>query len=209
MNKIKVVLADDHELLMDGIASLLQDAPGIQVVGKAPGAKQAELLVALHKPGVLITDISMGEPNGLELTRTVTHKYPLVKIMVLSMHDDVQHIGAMMDAGASGYLLKNVKQQELIFAIRELVEGRQYIQQSLAGKYARAIQQGGQQKPLLSAREVEIIRLIAAEFTTAEISEKLFISTHTVETHRKNIIRKTKVKSVVGLLNYARQQGIL
>lgn len=208
MEKIRVILADDHDILMDGIEALLQEGSHIKVVGKATDTTAAEALIRQHQPDLLLTDISMGASSGLDLTRTITREFPLVKVIVLSMHDHVEHIRSMMEVGALGYLLKNVKQDELFLAIAQVMTGQQYIQQSLAGKYVRE-QAGGQRQDILSQREKEIIRLIARELTTTEISQQLFLSTHTVETHRKNIARKTGVKSVVGLLNYAREHGIL
>ena len=191
--------------------SILNEAPHIQVVGKASSAAAAEALVENLGPDLVLTDISMGEVSGLDLTRRLAQAHPLVKVLVLSMHDEVQHIASLLDAGAMGYLLKNVKQEELFAAIEHVMAGRQYIQRSIAGHYARARQrqEDAQKQSLLSPREIEIIRLIARELTTAEISRQLFLSEHTVETHRKNIARKTGVKTVVGLLNYARERGLL
>ncbi len=209
MKYIKIILADDHDLLMDGIASLLHDVPQFKVLAKASDVLQAMDDIKALQPDLVITDISMGEKGGLELTRFIASEYPLIKVIVLSMHDDVSHIGTMIDAGANGYLLKNVRQQELQQAIITVMEGGQYVQQSLSTKFAKAMQQDKQEKPLLSPREIEILRLIALEYSTLEISERLFLSPHTVETHRKNIIRKTKVKSVVGLINFGRSNGIL
>ena len=209
--KIKIILVDDHDILMDGIESILNEAPHIQVAGKASSASIAEDLIQLHQPKLVITDISMGEVSGLELTKSILEKFPLTKVMVLSMHDSVQHISSLLDAGAMGYLLKNVKQDELLLAIDNVMAGKQYIQQSIATLFARARQQQhiAEKQSTLSPREIEIIKLITQALTTAEISKKLFLSEHTVDTHRKNIGRKTGAKTAVALLNYAREQGIL
>ncbi len=211
MEKVKIILVDDHDILMDGIESILNECPQIQVVGKASSATIAEELIRQHKPELVITDISMGEISGLELTKRITNQFPLTRVIVLSMHDSMQHITFMLDAGAMGYLLKNVKQDELFLAIEHVMAGNQYIQQSIKANYARASQrrQAAEKNSPLSPREIEIIRLIAQELSTAEISKQLFLSEHTVETHRKNIGRKTGVKTVVGLLNYAREHDLL
>lgn len=208
---IRILLVDDHDIVMDGIASIISEAPHLQVVGKASSAPVAEQLVAQLQPDLVLTDISLGEVSGLQLTRNIVQAFPAVKIIVLTMHDGVQYISSLLDAGALGYLLKNVRQEELFTAIEQVMAGRQYLQQSIAGVYARNIraQQQAEKHSSLSPREIEIIRLIALEFTTAEISRQLFLSEHTIETHRKNIIRKTGVKSVIGLMNYAREQGLL
>lgn len=203
-----MILVDDHDILMDGIESLLAESAHIKVIGKAASASIAESLIKKQQPDLVLTDISMGEVSGLELSKSIIKQFPLIKIIVLSMHDHAEHIRSMIDVGAMGYLLKNVKQDELFLAIEEVMAGRQYIQQSIAGKFVRNSSAGHKQE-LLSPREKEIIRLIAKELTSTEISKLLFLSTHTVETHRKNIARKTGAKSVVGLLNYAREHGIL
>ena len=208
---IRILLVDDHDIVMDGIASLLSEAPHLQVVGKASSACAAETLIGQLHPDLVLTDISLGEISGLELTRKIVQQHPGTKVMVLTMHDGAQYISSLFEAGALGYLLKNVRQEELFAAIEQVMAGRQYLQQSIAPAYARAMraqQQAEKQSPL-SPREIEIIRLIARELTTAEISRQLFLSEHTIETHRKNIIRKTGVKSVIGLMNYAREQGLL
>jgi DNA-binding NarL/FixJ family response regulator len=211
VERIKVLLVDDHDLVMDGIAAILGEVARLQVVGKATAAAMAETLVEKLRPDLVLTDLSMGAVSGLELTQRLVQRFPATKVIVLTMHDNVQHISGLMQAGALGYLLKNVRQEELFTAINSVLVGRPYIQQSLAGPYARASrqrQEAEKQSPL-SPREIEILRLVAQELTSAEISRRLFLSVHTVETHRKNIIRKTGAKNLVGLVNYAREQGLL
>ena len=207
--KIKIILVDDHDILMDGIESILNEAPHIQVAGKASSAMIAEELIQLHRPQLVITDISMGEVSGLELTKRITEKFPLIKVMVLSMHDSFQHISSLLDAGAMGYLLKNVKQDELLLAIENVMAGRQYIQQSIATQYTRARQQQhmAEKQSTLSPREIEIIRLIAQELTTADISKKLFLSEHTVDTHRKNIGRLLAGNESKANLGFGKKSG--
>lgn len=211
VNSIKVLLVDDHDIVMDGIASIVSEGPNLQVVGKASSVDMAKELLPQVAPDLVLTDISLGESTGLELTKYIVAKYPSIKVIVLTMHDSVQHISSLLDAGAMGYLLKNVRQNELFSAIEQVMEGKQYIQQSIAVRYTKSLnaQQDAAKQSQLSPREIEIIRLIAKEYTTSQISKELFLSEHTVETHRKNIIRKTGVKSVVGLVNYAREQGLL
>lgn len=211
LDKIRIILADDHDILIDGIESILNEAPHLQVVGKASSADAAEALVKKLEPDLLLTDISMGAVSGLDLTKRVLRQFPLTRIIVLTMHDDAQHITDMLQAGALGYLLKNVKQAELFTAIEQVMQGQQYIQQSLSAQYNRFIQQKKQNKKnsQLTPREIEIIKLIAQEMTTAEISRQLFLSEHTVETHRKNIVRKTGARTVIGIVNYAREKGLL
>lgn len=211
LDKIRIILADDHDILIDGIESILNEAPHLLVIGKASSANAAEALVKKLEPDLLLTDISMGAVSGLDLTKRVMQQFPLTRIIVLTMHHDAHHITDMLQAGALGYLLKNVKQAELFAAIEQVMQGKQYIQQSLGAEYNRFIQQQKQNKKnsLLTQRETEIIKLIAQEMTTAQISRQLFLSEHTVETHRKNIVRKTGAKTVIGIVNYARENGLL
>lgn len=211
MQKIHILLVDDHDIVMDGIASILKSASNLEVVGKASSATAAETLVRQLQPNLVLTDISMGEVSGLELTRRIRQQFPLIKVMVLSMHDSVHHISSLLEAGASGYLLKNVKQEELFTAIQTVVAGQCYIQHSLLESYTRARKQleATQKQNALTPREIEIIQLIAQERTTAEISRQLFLSEKTVETHRKNIGRKTGAKTAISLLKYAREHGII
>lgn len=211
MGHISVVLVDDHEILLDGIASILGDQPGIRIVGKASSAEAAEALVEQFHPDVLITDVSMGGRSGLWLTEEVRARFPLTRIIVLSMHDGVQHIHSLLEAGADGYLLKSVKQEELLQAISKVMAGEQYLQQSLAPSYARALrqQQDAEQQSTLSPREIEILRLVVQGHSTAEISARLYLSEMTVKTHRKNIGRKTGAKTPLSLARYAGDNGLM
>jgi len=211
LQKIHIILVDDHEIVMDGIESLLNAANDLQVVGKASSAAAAETLIQQLRPDLVLTDISMGEVSGLELTKRILQRFPSVKVMVLSMHDGVQYISSLLEAGASGYLLKNVKQEELFKAIHSVMAGETFIQSSLLESYtdARKHLEATPKRSALTPRELEIIRLIAQERTTAEISQQLYLSEKTVETHRKNIGRKTGAKTAISLLKYAREHGIL
>lgn len=211
MEKIKVFLVDDHDILMDGIEAILQQWDDICVIGKANSAEKAEQYLKVHQPDVLITDINMGQRSGLELTKNVRKNYPEIKIVVLSMYADHFNISTMMKAGASAYLLKNVKNQELHQAILKVVRQQTYIQESIAAAYQNhALQKARNEKShQLSPREIEIIKLILEENSTVAISKKLFISAHTVETHRKNIWRKTGAKTIIGLNNYARAHQLI
>jgi DNA-binding NarL/FixJ family response regulator len=211
VHRVKIILVDDHDILMDGIAAILDDEPNLEVIGKASSVVVAQKLIQELRPDLVLTDISMGDLSGLELTKYCMHHFPGVKVIVLSMHDSVHHISSLLEAGALGYLLKNVKREELLVALDSVMTGQQYIQQSLAANYARAFkrQQSAEKQCALSRREIEIVQLIAGEFTTAQISKKLFLSEHTVETHRKNIGRKTGVKTLIGLINYAREHQLI
>lgn len=211
MEKVKVFLVDDHDILMDGIEAILKDADDIIVVGKANSVEMAEQYIKVKQPDVVLTDISMGKKSGLDLTKFLQQHYPKIKVIILSMHDDYFNISSLIKAGASGYLLKNVKNEELHKAIAKVMNNETYIQQSIASKFVNGYVKDSQTEKInnLSPREIEIIRLIVEENTTIEISKRLFISEHTVETHRKNIWRKTGAKSIIGLINYAKEHQLI
>ena len=210
---INVFLVDDHDILLDGIAAILKESASelITVVGRANTAEMAEQYIKANKPDVVITDISMPGRSGAELTILLKKKYSELKIIALSMHSEANYITAMLNAGASGYLLKTVKNDELITAICAIHKGETYIQQSLARGFTNHQHHSNtsEKAKMLSPREIEIIKLIAQDMTTADISKKLYLSVYTVETHRKNIWRKTGVKSLMGLINYAKANEIL
>jgi DNA-binding NarL/FixJ family response regulator len=210
---ISVFLVDDHDILLDGIEAMLRESPTIKVVGKANSVEMAAQYIKVYKPDVVVTDISMPEKSGIELTTCLKESHPQIKIIALSMHDELSYISAMMKAGASGYLLKTVKNRELVEAICNVYAGETYIQQSLYKNFVNYLQTqntpNNNKSQLLSAREIEIIRLIARDMTTNEISEQLHLSAYTVETHRKNIWRKTGVKSLLGLVNFAKENHLL
>lgn len=163
------------------------------------------------KPQVVLSDIQMPEMNGIELAKNIKRVLPDTKIIALSMFGDAGHINDMISAGASGYLLKNSDKQDVFNAINTVVSGKEYFSQTVKEELERAEKaiEEGPDKPNITAREKEIIQLIAKECSNAQIAEKLFISERTVETHRKNIFRKTNTKSVVGLLKFAMENNLL
>jgi DNA-binding NarL/FixJ family response regulator len=208
---ISVFLVDDHDILLDGIEAIFKDSLLITVKGRANSAEMAEQYIKALKPDVVITDISLPGKSGVELTVQLKKNHPEINILALSMHDEVNYVSSIMKAGASGYLLKTVRNEELINAICNVHKGETYIQQSLANNFINHLQNPDKpsQVKMLSPREIEIIKLIAKDMTTVDISKKLYLSAFTVETHRKNIWRKTGVKSLLGLINFAKQNHII
>ncbi|MES2763434.1 MAG: response regulator transcription factor [Bacteroidota bacterium] len=198
-NNLTVYLVDDHKIFVKGVASLLETEPGITVMGFTYDSESALKALRENQPDVLITDIQMGGLSGIELTRIVKEEFPEVKVIGLSMFDKAEVIHELITAGADGYLLKDLEKDELVKAIREVGEGVMYYSTSAA----KVLLQNTHNKDLLTKREKEIIGLIVKERSNVEIAEMLFISEHTVESHRKNIFRKTKAKSIVGLIKYA------
>lgn len=215
MKKLRIVIADDHHILLDGLKALLHKQKDMEVAGFFDnGQKLFDALEALTDIDVAIADINMPGLNGLELTLKMKEAYPRIPVIILSMHDDTGHIMEMVDAGVQGYLLKNVNDTVLLQAIRTVASGRMAFSPEVSDKIAAFIKNEQQprqiaEQPRLTDREIEILKLIAQEYSNARIGEALFISERTVETHRKNMMRKTNNKTIVGLLKYAMDQKIV
>jgi DNA-binding NarL/FixJ family response regulator len=214
MTKIRIVIADDHHILLDGLKLMLQKQKDFEIVGTYNNGFELYEGLKETKPDVALLDINMPGMNGHEATLKIKEVYPSIQIITLSMHDDATHIMDMIEAGVSGYLLKNVNDKELIDAIRIVHGGKMYFSSEVSEKLTSMVIH--QQKkldqpevPKLTERELEILKLIAAEHSNAEIAKTLFISERTVETHRKNMLRKTNNKTIVGLLKYAMEQQII
>ncbi|HRH01304.1 MAG TPA: response regulator transcription factor [Bacteroidia bacterium] len=208
--KIKLVLVDDHQMLLDGLAALLRGEQRFDLVGLCNNAKYALELIETTAPDIVITDINMPEISGVELTRMIRKYYPKIKVLALSMFGERSTISEMLEAGISGYILKNTGKEELIKALIKVQEGGMYFSDEITEELIKSISQKAEIKEeiqvRLTERELEIVKLIAAEKSNLEIATQLFISERTVETHRKNIFRKTNTKGVVGLLKLAMEQ---
>lgn len=202
---VSVYLVDDHKIFVQGVAKLLASERGIKVLGYSYDAKSAMLACRLNLPDVVITDIRMDGMSGIELTHQLKEEHPEVKVIGLSMFDKPEIINDLIGVGAEGYLLKDLEREELVKAIHEVYEGNIYY----SGTIARVLFKSLENKDFLTRREKEIIVLIAKEKTNAEMATQLFISEHTIESHRKNIFRKTKSKSIVGLINYAHDNKLI
>ena len=215
MDKLRLIIADDHHILLDGLRALLLKQKDMEVVGFYDNGKALyDALPALGAIDIALIDINMPIMDGHQLTLRIKEEYPHILVIVLSMHDDAGHIMEMVEAGISGYLLKNAGDKELLEAIHTVARGRMYFSPEVADKIEALVHQRQQQReappvPQLTEREVEILRLISQEHSNAQIAEALFISERTVETHRKNMLRKTGHKSVVGLLRFAMEQKMI
>lgn len=213
MQRISVYIVDDHKVLVDGLSVLLSGEPFIEIVGKNTDPLLAVQEIKKLKPSVLLTDIQMPEMSGIELTKQVKRMLPDIKVLALSMFGDYAHINEMINAGVNGYILKNSDKHEVLNAISAISKGEKYLSETVTQELLKASQANelidNPNKPNVTSREREIIQLIAKEYSNAQIAEALFISERTVETHRKNIFRKTNTKSVVGLLKYAMEQNFL
>jgi len=207
MEKVKILIVDDHQMFIDGIKALLRNEKNIDFVGEAhDGLEALSFLEYNNDIDLLIADINMPNMDGVELTKQVKLKYPEIKILVITMHDDRQIVSDILLAEAEGYILKNTGKAELKQAISYLMEGSTHYSNQILKIMMQRIKQHqanlNTTKPLTD-REIEVIDLIVRELATTEIGEKLFISPRTVETHRKNIMIKTQSKTLVGLIKFA------
>jgi DNA-binding NarL/FixJ family response regulator len=197
---IKVVIVDDHQLFLDGIVSVLSNEENIEILFVENKASEALKKIKTNQPDLVITDISMPEMNGLEFIKILKNDYPKIKILAISMFKNMQSYKDI-----DGFLLKETDKAELITAINGIVLHNQKI----FDKTNDAIEEFDFKRTIVSTREKEIIQLIADEFTTDEIAEKLNISKYTIEAHRKNIFFKLQVKNVAGLINKAIHLGFV
>ncbi|UYZ60937.1 response regulator [Hymenobacter latericus] len=215
---LQVLLVDDHPLVIEGLKALLKDIPDVQVVASAGSGGDA-LLRLQENPAirVAIVDLNMPGMTGVELMRAIRTAHPAVCTMALSVFHDHSSVTDVLEAGGSGYVLKNTTKPELTDAIRQVAAGRTYFSPEVGAALLQNLHRNGanqtdgrEEKPVeLTAREMEILQLIAREYPNALIAEKLFISERTVETHRKNILTKTNSKSVVGLIQYALKHKLI
>ena len=209
MEKIRVVLADDHTVVRQGFRSLLQEDKSIDVVGEAENGRDAVLMVKKTLPDVVLLDISMPILNGVQATRQIRKFNPKIKILILSMHKDEEYVREVFLAGATGYILKQTTGPDLISAIKEVNRGNAYISPSIAKHLVseyREIVKGGKlagKRSGLTPREIEVLQLIAEGNSNKKITEQLFISIKTVETHRQKIMDVLNIHDVAGLTRYA------
>jgi DNA-binding NarL/FixJ family response regulator len=214
MHHIRVVMVDDHRLFSLAIQSLFSESDSVRVVGIASHPNDVEALLTLHSPDILMTDFSMPDLNGAELCARLRKSFPNLKILCLTMHREAHFIRKMLDAGASGYILKTASKEEMLLAFTTLMQGAQYfspeVTTALAAKpLATRSPEQATILDSLSKREIEVIRLIAEEMTTQEIADKLFISVRTVDSHRQHILEKIGVRNVAGITRFALEQGIV
>ncbi|RZK49532.1 MAG: response regulator transcription factor [Pedobacter sp.] len=208
VNSTKVFIVDDHQLVIDGIQALLKDESDYTIVGTSQ--KATEVLDRMYDLNVdiLITDINMPEMSGIVLTKQIKLRYPGIKILALSMFGDRHVIKEMIEAGINGYILKNTGKVELMEALEKVSKGQCFFSDEVTKVLVRSFKKE-EEFSHLTNREIEIIRLIEQELSNKQIANALFISERTVETHRKNIFRKTGTQSVVGLLKYAYEHKLI
>ncbi len=210
---IRVLLADDHQIIREGLRSLLTDQKDIEVVAEADNGRSALIFVEKIRPDIVLMDIAMPDINGIEATRQIKAANPEIRILALSMHSDQRFIGDMLRAGASGYLLKDCAGAELVQAIRTVYEGKVYLSPAIAGIVTEGFinpagAMGVDARQVLTVRELEVVQLLAEGLSTKEVAFKLNVSIKTVETHRKNIFDKLNLSSIAELTKYAIREGL-
>lgn len=216
-NKIRIHLADDHQVLIDGILAVLKINPNFEVVGFSLNGENLVEKVAKDNSDVLVMDINMPEKDGIQVLREFNEKGFTCKVIILSSYDDVKLIKEVIKLGASGYLTKQCAGENIIDAISTVAQGNQYFSSSVKDKIFNALTGNTQNQPYdvneviasITSRELEILSLITNEKSGKEISEILFISTNTVETHRKNLMKKINVKSSIGLVLFATKHNLI
>jgi len=221
MNPTRVLLVDDHLLVRAGLRTLLEQMPGTEVVGESSNGREALDLIKATPPDVVLMDITMAEMNGLVATAQITHDFPQVRILMLSMHATKEYVTQALQAGASGYLLKDAAPTELELAIRSVMRGEKYLspavsthviadylQRTTGTTTSRADTEISSTTPL-TLRQREILQLIAEGNTTKEIAAKLTLSVKTVETHRTQLMERLDIHDIAGLVRYAIRIGLV
>jgi DNA-binding NarL/FixJ family response regulator len=209
---IKILIADDHQMFIDGLRSLLEDSAEIRVVGEARNGLEVLECCKGQPVDIVIMDINMPEMDGIQATRELLKKHPSIKILGLSMYNDREYIADILKAGASGYILKNTGKESLLDAIHSLQSGATYLGDEVSKTLLNGFMKNPQVPQMnekLSGREKEVLECIATGSTTHEIAERLFISKNTVETHRKNLLYKLKARNTAELVNNAYKQRLI
>lgn len=214
MANIKVLLVDDHKIVRDGIKLMLEPQAGIDVVAEAENGEKVIGLLQESPVDVIVMDINMPKMNGIVTTKIVKEKYPGIKVLALTMSSDDTHIRQMVQAGASGYIMKSAGREELTTAIHEVMEGKHYFSdqatQSIMMDLVKNKGKSSAPDPIhITERETEVLQMIVKEHTNQEIAEKLYISPRTVDAHRRNLLQKTGARNTAGLVSYAFQHGLV
>ena len=210
---LRIVLADDHPVVRQGVAALLAAEPDLEVVGQAERGEEVAALVEELQPDVVVLDLMMPGRGGLDVTRELARRWPKTRVLVLSMHDNEAYVLEALRNGACGYALKQAQPVELVRAVREVGAGRRFLSPPLSERaieaYARREGHDGDPYDTLTPREREVLRLVAEGETNAAIGEQLFISPRTVESHRAHVMKKLALRRHAELVRYAVQRGLI
>jgi len=205
MMTARIFIVDDHYMVIEGIRSLLQNEKGIEWMGHAMNADSCMAFLLQQQPDVILMDINLPDKSGIDLCAEVKKRYPSIFIIGLSTFNQQSFIQRMIDNGASGYVLKNATQDELLEGIETVMKGKLY----LSGEAALSLQQNHNEIPVLTRREKEVLELIANGMTNNEIAAKLFVSVATVDTHRKNLLAKFDARNIAMLVKAAVQMQLI
>ncbi len=210
---IRLLLADDHQVLLDGLQLLLKNEADLQVVAVAKNGKQALELLKKSEVDVALLDINLPVLNGIETCSRIKSDFPDVTVLALTSYDKGAFIQQMLKAGAAGYVLKNAAADEIVQAIRTVHAGETYLSSAVSNTLLNTLRNQAEAQadfiPQLTRREQQVLQLIAAEQTTKEIAEQLHLSANTIETHRRNLLSKLNVRNVAGLIKVALQRGLI
>lgn len=214
---IKLLVADDHPIFLEGISALISSIPHFEILGTASNGNELIAKIEKCKPNVILLDINMPELDGIETLKYIKDKFPNSKVIMLTMFNEARMIREALEAGAKGYILKNINRDELIKAIETVNSGKPFLDAAVQEKMIESIAKPNSNDNIISdailesitQREMEILQLIAQGLTSHDVAEKLFISKNTVETHRKNLLTKLNVKNTAGLLQIAFKKGIV
>lgn len=211
---LKILIADDHRMFRDGVIAILEKENDIEIVGEAGNAQEVFDLLSKNQIDIILMDVSLGNSNGIEITKTLRPKYDDIKIIFISMHSESNYVMSALELGAAGYLLKDAGKMEMLAAIRAVANGGTYYGKKVSQILMEHLQRKNfkthkeEEKVTLTRRELEVLKLLASEFSNQEIAEKLFISSRTVDTHRRNLLEKLKLKNNAGLVRYALRNGL-
>jgi DNA-binding NarL/FixJ family response regulator len=209
MNEIKIILADDHKLLRDGLRNIIEQKSNMYIIGEASDGREAIKICAKLVPNILVIDVAMPGLNGIEAARQIHKNNPDIRIIGLSMHSGKQFIQGMFKAGAFGYLLKDGDSDELITAITTVMQNKKHLSKDINQEFLTVLKKGGDlEKAQLSSREKEVLQLIAEGNSSKKIGEILFLSPKTIDVHRNNIMKKIDLHTISGLTKYAIQKGL-
>jgi two-component system response regulator NreC len=208
---VRILIVDDHAVLRAGLKMLIDAEDDLEAVGEAANARDAVFQARALKPDVILMDVVMPDQSGLDVVPTLLHERPETKVLVLSMQDDPRYVREAFEAGASGYVLKEAADTELVAAIREVAGGGRYVHPELGARLvsAETAERRRAEEDPLSDREREVLRLLALGHTNQEIAKELYISVRTAETHRAHIMQKLRLSSRAELVRYALEAGLL
>ena len=208
----RILLVDDHRVVLEGLRSLIEQESDLEVVGLAEDGRAAMSMIDQLKPDIVVIDIAMPDLNGMEATTQIARDYSTTKIIALSMHTEGKYVRSMLDAGAAGYVTKETASSELLRAIRAVTRNRKYLSSDITDRvidgYVNREVEDTSAMAILGGREREVLQLIAEGLTSGEIASRLHISTNTVDTHRRNLMKKLDLHSVAELTKYAVREGL-